>query len=108
MSIIGDPLGQALDKGLKPVGLLTGGVGKPTGEGTELMGVKAPLFNDEVVNHPRHTLIVAHFVFVAALTFKNQAKEEVGLENPNKPDSEKAGGERIGGKEQTGSNPLGL
>jgi len=40
---------------------------------------------------------------------ENQAIEETGgRENPSKPDSEKPGGEWIGGKAQTASNPLGL
>src|ERR1700761_7953901 len=32
LSPIGDPLGQVLDKGLKPVGYVLGKVGNPTGE----------------------------------------------------------------------------
>lgn len=45
----------------------------------------------------------------AALEVENQAIEQKGgKDNPNKPDHEKPGGERIGGKEQTASNPLGL
>ena len=58
---------------LKPLGVLTGGVGEPTGE--------------------------------ALLNVERQAKEEIGYED--KPD-QKPGGERIGGNEQTGQNPLGL
>jgi hypothetical protein len=40
---------------------------------------------------------------------ENEAIEQKGgKDNPNKPDHEKPGGERIGGKQQTASNPLGL
>lgn len=47
--MIGDPVGQVVEKGLKPVGALTGGVGKPSGEALleveeqakEDMGIKA-------------------------------------------------------------------
>lgn len=45
------------------------------------------------------------------LNVEEQAKKESGYSDKldhNKPDSELPGGERIGGKEQTGQNPLGL
>ncbi|TKA29549.1 hypothetical protein B0A50_03562 [Salinomyces thailandicus] len=38
LSVVGDPLGQVLDKGLKPLGSITGAVGKPAGEAS--MAVK--------------------------------------------------------------------
>ena len=79
LSIIGDPLGQVLDKGLKPIGQITGQVGKPAGE--------------------------------ALQNVENQAKKEEGYSDKvdhSIPDSELPGGERIGGKTQSGQNPLGL
>jgi hypothetical protein len=41
---------------------------------------------------------------------QKQAKKEIGYSDKdnNKPDSELPGGERIGGKPQSGQNPLGL
>ncbi|KXL48656.1 hypothetical protein M433DRAFT_2814 [Acidomyces richmondensis BFW] len=81
LSPIGDPLGQVLDKGLKPVGVLTGAIGRPSGE--------------------------------ALQNVEKQAKKEKGYQGGyhdyEKAEAmENAGGERIGGKEQTGQNPLGL
>ena len=32
LSVIGDPIGKVAEKGLKPVGSLTGNVGEPSGE----------------------------------------------------------------------------
>jgi len=81
LSPVGDALGQVLDKGLKPVGVLTGAIGRPSGEALE--------------------------------NVENQAKKEIGYQGGyhdyQKAEAmENAGGERIGGKEQTGENPLGL
>ncbi|GAB7364233.1 hypothetical protein MBLNU230_g4781t1 [Neophaeotheca triangularis] len=79
LSAIGDPVGQVLDKSLKPtVGLVTGGVGKPSGDAA--MEVKDTAYEK------------------AGL--KEQAKRGEGQDAP--------GGERIGGNKQTGQNPLGL
>lgn len=78
LSFIGDPLGKVLGVGLKPLGHVTGAIGNPNGE--------------------------------ALLEVQKQAKREHGFTNEDngKPDKELPGGERIGGKEQTGDNPLGL
>ena len=68
-----------LDKGLKPVGQITKQVGEPSGE--------------------------------ALLRVEEQMKKEKGYSGEidhDKPDAELPGGERIGGKAQTGGNPLGL
>ncbi|KAI7085621.1 hypothetical protein KC356_g5717 [Hortaea werneckii] len=32
LSAVGDPLGQVLDKGLRPVGQVTGAIGRPSGD----------------------------------------------------------------------------
>ena len=63
---------------MKPLGHVTGAIGNPNGE--------------------------------ALLEVKKQAKRDHGYtdEDNGKPDRELPGGERIGGKEQTGENPLGL
>lgn len=44
------------------------------------------------------------------LEVQKQAKRELAYSNEDndKPDSELPGGERIGGKSQSGENPLGL
>jgi len=78
LSPIGDGVGQVLDKGLKPIGHVVGQVGHPAGE--------------------------------ALSNVQKQAKKEKGYsdEENGKPDKELPGGERIGGKPQTGQNPLGL
>lgn len=76
LSIIGDPLGKGLEKGLAPIGHITGQVGEPSGQ--------------------------------ALLNAQNQAKEEAGYKDKMKRDDTGPGGEEIGGKEQTGKNPLGL
>lgn len=79
LSVVGDPLGQVLDKTLKPtVGHVTGGIGKPTGEAAE-----------RVQN-----------------TVRNAHKWEGDKENVQ--DKDLPGGERIGGNRQTAQNPLGL
>ncbi|QIX01787.1 hypothetical protein AMS68_007304 [Peltaster fructicola] len=79
LSIVGDPLGKALDTTLKPtVGRLTGAIGQPTGEAA-----------DRVKQTARHEV--------------GYSQEDNG-----KPDKELPGGESIGSKEQTGGNPLGL
>ena len=68
-----------LDKGLKPVGYVVGQVGNPAGE--------------------------------ALTNVEKQIMKEKGYSDEidhNKPDAELPGGERIGGKTQTGQNPLGL
>jgi hypothetical protein len=78
LSPITDGVGQVLEKGLKPIGHVVGQVGNPSGE--------------------------------ALINVEKQVKKEKGYsdEDNNKPDSELPGGERIGGKAQTGDNPLGL
>ncbi|KAI7201066.1 hypothetical protein D0869_01384 [Hortaea werneckii] len=38
LSAVGDPLGQVLDKGLRPIGQVTGAIGRPSGEAA--MGLK--------------------------------------------------------------------
>jgi len=77
LSVVGDPLGQVLDKTLKPtVGHVTGAVGKPTGEAAE-----------RVQN-----------------VTKNAYKWEGDKENVK--DKDLPGGERIGGNRQTAQNPL--
>ncbi|KAM0723458.1 hypothetical protein Q7P37_000444 [Cladosporium fusiforme] len=79
LSVIGDPLGQVLDKTLKPtVGHVTGAVGRPAGDASE-----------RVVN-----------------TARNAHKWEGDKENM--PDKDLPGGKRIGGNKQTAENPLGL
>ena len=78
LSAIGDPLGQALSYGLKPLGHVTGAIGNPNGQ--------------------------------ALLNVRKQAEFEGKYtdDDNGKPDRLLPGGERIGGKEQTGENPLGL
>ena len=79
MSTIGDPLGQVLEKGLKPtVGPITGAVGRPHGEAAE-----------RVQNIAR-----------------NEKKWDGDKENIQEKDL--PGGKRIGGNRQTAENPLGL
>lgn len=78
LTIIGDPLGQLLGYATKPLGHVTGAIGRPNGE--------------------------------AMLEVQKQAKRDHAYTNEDngKPDSELPGGERIGGKSQSGENPLGL
>lgn len=78
LTIIGDPLGQILGYATKPLGHVTGAIGRPNGE--------------------------------AMLEVQKQAKRDHAYSNEDngKPDSELPGGERIGGKSQSGENPLGL
>ncbi|KAK3717469.1 hypothetical protein LTR37_005859 [Vermiconidia calcicola] len=76
LSPLGDPLGQVLDKGLKPIGHFTGQIAKPAGQ--------------------------------ALLDVKEQGKKDLGVDDKSREKDEKPGGERIGGNQQTGQNPLGL
>lgn len=79
LSAVGDPVGQVLDKSLKPtVGRITGGVGRPTGEAAE-----------RVHNVARN-------------------EHAYSRDDNDLPDEEKPGGKRIGGNAQNGQNPLGL
>ena len=79
LSPVGDAVGQVLDKGLKPVGQITGQVGQPTGDAMQNVEKEA-----------------------------RKEKKWSDEDDPNKPESEMPGGKRIGGKEATGQNPLGL
>lgn len=79
LSVVGDPIGQVLDKTLKPtVGHITGAIGEPHGEAAERMQKVS----------------------------KNAYKWEGNKENVQ--DKDLPGGERIGGNRQTAQNPLGL
>ncbi|WPH03857.1 Hypothetical protein R9X50_00674000 [Acrodontium crateriforme] len=77
LSPLGDPIGQVLDKGLRPVGVLTGGICRPPGQA--LLDVEAKVKEDFA--YKKH---------------ESKAGEDL------------PGEERIGGKAQTVSNPLGL
>ncbi|KAI5364915.1 hypothetical protein Slin15195_G044530 [Septoria linicola] len=85
LSAVGDPLGQVLNYGLKPLGHVTGAIGNPNGEA--LLRVRR----------------VAEHEGVAGGDPKYLPDQDNG-----KPDSQLPGGERIGGNKQTGDNPLGL
>ena len=78
LSPIGDGVGKVLETGLKPVGHVVGQVGNPAGEA---MG-----------------------------KVKITAKNAHGYEEKDSIKSEKdmPGGESVGGKTQSGDNPLGL
>jgi len=79
LSPLGDPLGQVLEKGLKPtLGRVTGAIGKGPGEAME--------------------------------NVHKQARYEIKYSDKDKDpaDRDLPGGESIGGKDQTGQNPLGL
>ncbi|OQO15215.1 hypothetical protein B0A48_00598 [Cryoendolithus antarcticus] len=80
LSIVGDPVGQVLDKSLRPTvgAVIGGGIGHPTGEALERV-------NNVVRNEHKYT-----------------------NEPNNKADKDLPGGERIGGNKQSGQNPLGL
>lgn len=79
LSVVGDPVGQVLDKTLKPtVGHVTGAIGGPHGEAAERM----------------------------QNVTKNAYKWEGNKENVQ--DKDLPGGERIGGNRQSAQNPLGL
>lgn len=71
-------MGQILGYAIKPLGHVTGAIGNPNGE--------------------------------ALLEVQKQAKRDYayGNEDNGKSDAELPGGERIGGKMQSGENPLGL
>ncbi|KAF2207188.1 hypothetical protein CERZMDRAFT_88759 [Cercospora zeae-maydis SCOH1-5] len=85
LSALGDPLGQALSYTLKPLGHVVGAIGNPHGEALERV--------QRVAQHEG----------IAAGEPKYLPDQDNG-----KPDRELPGGERMGGKEQTGENPLGL
>ncbi|KAF1822813.1 uncharacterized protein K489DRAFT_409929 [Dissoconium aciculare CBS 342.82] len=78
LDYISEPIGKVLNIGLKPVGHVVGAIGDPNGQ--------------------------------ALLDLQKQVKKEVAYtdEDNGKPDPEKPGGERIGGKQQPGQNPLRL
>ena len=77
--MVGDPLGQVLDKTLKPtLGHVTGAIGQPAGDAAE-----------RVQN-----------------TVRNAHKWEG--DKSDVKDKDLPGGERIGGNRQTAENPLGL
>ncbi|PVH97065.1 hypothetical protein DM02DRAFT_616749 [Periconia macrospinosa] len=84
LSPIGDPLGKALNTGLRPIGAplekVTGPLGNAIGGTTR--GALGPLLGD-----------------------KDERMEVVG---GNNKDSYESKPEKIAGKEQTGQNPLGL
>ncbi|KAK6431945.1 hypothetical protein LTR95_011894 [Oleoguttula sp. CCFEE 5521] len=80
LSLVGDPVGQVLDKTLRPTvgAVIGGGIGHPTGEALER--VNTVVKNDyKYLNEPN-----------------------------NKADKDLPGGERLGGNKQSGGNPLGL
>ncbi|KAM3418118.1 hypothetical protein BST61_g6323 [Cercospora zeina] len=85
LSSLGDPLGQALNYTLKPLGHVTGAIGNPHGEALERV--------QRVAQHEG----------IADGEPKFLPEQDNG-----KSDRELPGGERIGGKKQTGENPLGL
>ncbi|CAK1365541.1 hypothetical protein CB0940_09954 [Cercospora beticola] len=85
LSAVGDPLGQVLNYSLKPLGHVTGAIGNPHGEALE-----------RVQRVAQHEGIA-----------EGEPKYLPDRDN-GEPDAELPGGERIGGKEQTGENPLGL
>ena len=79
LSVVGDPVGQVLEKTLKPtVGHITGAIGGPPGEAAERVQKVS----------------------------KNAYKWEG--EKTNVKDKDLPGGDRIGGNRQTAQNPLGL
>ncbi|KAH4199524.1 hypothetical protein HBI56_045240 [Parastagonospora nodorum] len=84
LSMVGDPAGKVLNTALRPIGAplekgVTGPLGNALGGGTR--GVLGPLLGSE-----------------------EERMEVVGGKNKDSY----AGEEKIGGKEQTGENPLGL
>ena len=85
LSAVGDPLGQILNYGLKPLGHVTGAIGNPNGEA--LLKVRRVAEHEGVADgEPKY----------------------LPYQDNGKPDSELPGGVRIGGKKQDGENPLGL
>ncbi|KAH7109830.1 hypothetical protein B0J11DRAFT_448585 [Dendryphion nanum] len=84
LSPLGDPLGKALNTGLRPIGAplekITGPLGNALGGGTR--GALGPLLGE-----------------------KSERSELLGGDNK---DSYESRPEKIAGKEQTGQNPLGL
>ncbi|KAK0264986.1 hypothetical protein B0A54_09223 [Friedmanniomyces endolithicus] len=88
LSPVGDIVGQVLDKGLSPIGHVTGAIGNPNGEAI---------------------LAVKEYVRKAMGGGDEDDEEEVGdAKDEAKPKSEKPGGESIGGKVKSGQNALGL
>ncbi|PPJ56423.1 hypothetical protein CBER1_05476 [Cercospora berteroae] len=85
LSAVGDPLGQVLNYSLKPLGHVTGAIGNPHGEA--LSRVQRVAQHEGIAD--------------------GEPKYLPDRDN-GKPDAQLPGGERIGGKEQTGENPLGL
>ncbi|KAK3075768.1 hypothetical protein LTR53_000593 [Teratosphaeriaceae sp. CCFEE 6253] len=91
LSPIADPIGAVLQKGLSPVGHVTGAIGVPTGEAMlavkkyvkDAMGVQDEDDDEDDDNKG-----------------KGKGKDQDKTEKP--------GGERIGGNVQNGQNPLGL
>ncbi|KAF2010999.1 hypothetical protein BU24DRAFT_399134 [Aaosphaeria arxii CBS 175.79] len=85
LSSVGDPLGKALNKGLRPIGYpLEKGVTGPLGNalGGTTRGALGPLMGEQ-----------------------HERMEVLGGDNK---DSYESTPEKIAGKEQTGDNPLGL
>ncbi|KAK1056876.1 hypothetical protein LTR33_013783 [Friedmanniomyces endolithicus] len=87
LSPVGDIVGQVLDKGLSPIGHVTGAIGNPNGEAI---------------------LAVKNYVRKAMGGGDEDDDEEGDAKDESKQKSGNAGGERIGGNVQTGQNPLGL
>ncbi|KAK0945029.1 hypothetical protein LTR29_003376 [Friedmanniomyces endolithicus] len=87
LSPVGDIVGQVLDKGLSPIGHVTGAIGNPNGEAI---------------------LAVKEYVRKAMGGGDENDDEEGDAKEEDKPKSEKPGGESIGGKVKSGQNALGL
>ncbi|TKA49324.1 hypothetical protein B0A55_13110 [Friedmanniomyces simplex] len=86
LSPAGDVVGQVLDKGLSPIGHVTGAIGIPNGEA--FLAVK---------NYAKK-----------AMGMETDEDDEDDKKDEAKRKNGKAGGERIGGNAQTGQKPLGL
>ncbi|KAK0343372.1 hypothetical protein LTR59_015463 [Friedmanniomyces endolithicus] len=89
LSPVGDIVGQVLDKGLSPIGHVTGAIGNPNGEA--ILAVK---------NYVRKAM--------GGGDEEDEEEEEGDAKSESKQKSDKAGGESIGGNAKTGQNALGL
>ncbi|KAF2716544.1 hypothetical protein K431DRAFT_316465 [Polychaeton citri CBS 116435] len=84
LSPVTDGVGQVLNHGLKPLGTVTGAIGRPSGEA------------------------LSNVEDQAKYEITGEEDREEGDKKKGKSDAELPGGARIGGNEQTGQNPLGL